>query len=81
MLHFNFDRTFNIKTINFLGQSISIKYRIGVSNGKAINQIIISSKIGEAKFGNDGTGFLLLSANHGVEKTKFAVFQSLHSLL
>ena len=52
--NFNIDRTFNIKTITFLGQSISIKFRIAVKDGKAINQIIIDSSLGQATFYNDG---------------------------
>lgn len=52
--NFNVDKTFNIKTIKFLKQSISIKYRIAVKNGKAINQLIIDSSLGKATFGNDG---------------------------
>ena len=52
--NFNVDKTFNIKSFNVAGQTISIKYRIAVQNGKAINQIIIDSNIGTAKFGNDG---------------------------
>ena len=50
----NKDVTIPIKTISFLGQSISIKYRVAVSGGKAINQLIIDSSLGVAKFGNDG---------------------------
>ena len=52
--NFNVDKTFNIKSLSAAGQTISIKYRIAVQNGKAINQIIIDSNIGTAKFGNDG---------------------------
>ncbi len=50
----NKDVTIPIKTITFLGQSISIKYRVAVSGGKAINQLIIDSSLGVARFGNDG---------------------------
>ena len=52
--NFNVDKTFNIKSIKVAGQTISIKYRIAVQGGKAINQIIIDSKLGSARFGNDG---------------------------
>ena len=52
--NFNVDKTFNIKSFNVAGQTISIKYRIAVQNGRAINQLIIDSKLGSARFGNDG---------------------------
>ena len=35
--NFNVDKTFNIKSIKVAGQTISIKYRIAVQGGKAIN--------------------------------------------
>lgn len=52
--NFNIDKTFNIKSLSGAGQTISIKYRIAVQNGKEINQLIIDSKLGSARFGNDG---------------------------
>ena len=52
--NFNVDKTFNIKTIKFLGQTFTIKYRVAVQGGKAINQIIIDSNLGKATFGNNG---------------------------
>ena len=52
--NFNVDKVFNIKTLSVAGQTISIKYRIAVVNGKAINQIIVDSSLGRATFGNDG---------------------------
>ena len=52
--NFNIDKTFNIKSIKVASQTISIKYRIAVKNGQAINQIIIDSNLGSARFGNDG---------------------------
>ena len=59
--NFNKDHTFTIKKISFLKpfskQSITIKYRVAVQNGKAINQIIIESNLGTAKFGNDGISY------------------------
>jgi len=33
---------------------LTIKYRVGVKNGKSVNEIIISSKKGTIKFGRDG---------------------------
>ena len=46
-----------LKTIHFLGQSITIKYRVAVSGGKTINQLIIDSNLGTARFGNDGVTY------------------------
>ena len=51
---FNFDKTFELKRISFLGQYIAFKYRVAVKDGKAINQLIIDSSLGSARFGNDG---------------------------
>ena len=48
------DATFNIKTFSFLGQKIAYKYRVAVRNGKAINEIIIITNLGQFKFGNSG---------------------------
>ena len=50
----NVESTYTLKTINFLGQSMTIKYRVGVKNGKSVNLIIIKSKSGTAQFGRDG---------------------------
>ena len=55
--NFNVDKTYTIKTITFLKQTFSIKYRVAVSNGKAINQLIIDSKLGKATFGNGGVTY------------------------
>ena len=52
--NFNVEKTFDIKTISFLGQTLFIKYRVAVKDGKAINQIIISSNFGSFTFGNNG---------------------------
>ena len=51
---FNVEKTFNIKTISFLDQKLSYKYRVAVKNGKAINELIIDSNLGSIKFGNFG---------------------------
>ena len=55
-LEFDFDveKTFNIKTFSFLGQKIFYKYRVAVINGKAINEIIITTNLGTFEFGNFG---------------------------
>ena len=51
---FNADKTFNLKTISFAGQSISIKLHVGVSSSRAIIEIILSSGMGTFRFGNNG---------------------------
>ena len=51
---FNIDKTFDIKTILFLGQKLIYKYRVAVQNGKAINQITIRTDLDTFTFGNDG---------------------------
>jgi len=41
--NYNFDKTYTIKTINIVGQSISFKENVGVKNGAAFHKIIIGS--------------------------------------
>jgi len=48
------DKTFNIGKYDVLGQSVTVKYHVAVQNGKAINEIIISSNLGTTKIGNTG---------------------------
>ena len=48
------EKTFNIKAIEFMSQTLFFKYRIAVKDGKAINEIIIESNLGTFKFGNSG---------------------------
>jgi len=52
---FNVDKTFRIKEFQFAGQPLIIKYNVGVRDGKAFNQIKISSSLGLTTFGNNGT--------------------------
>ena len=47
-------KNFYIKTFSFLGQKIFYKYRVAVINGKAINEIIITTNLGTFEFGNFG---------------------------
>ena len=54
LFNFNFDKTFELKRISFLGQYVAFKYRIAVKDGKAINYLLIDSSLGSARFGNDG---------------------------
>ena len=44
-----------IKEFQFAGQPLIIKYNVGVRDGKAFNQIKISSSLGLTTFGNNGT--------------------------
>ena len=48
------DQTFNIGKYNVLGQTVTVKYRVGVSGGKPFNEIIIGSKLGTTTIGNTG---------------------------
>ena len=79
----NIESTYTIKTIQFLGQSLTIKYRVGLKNGKAINLLIISSKTGEAKFGNNGEGIIgstskkLWSGKHQIFSFPFPPFPAI----
>ena len=54
LFNFNFDKTFQLKKLSLLGKSVTFKYRIAVKDGKAINQLLIDSPLGSARFGNDG---------------------------
>ena len=47
-------RTFNIASFNVLGQTVSVKYEVGISGNRAYNKIVISSGIGSFSFGNTG---------------------------
>ena len=48
------DQTFNIGKYNVLGQTITVKYHVAVSNGNPINEIIIDSDLGKTTIGNTG---------------------------
>ena len=52
---FNVDKTFRIKEFSYGGEPLIIKYNVGVRDGKAFNQIKISSSLGLTTFGNNGT--------------------------
>ena len=49
-LNYNCEKTFKIKTINVAGQSVSFTEKVGVKNGAAFNEIIVSSNSGSANF-------------------------------
>ena len=52
-------KTFNLATLKFLGQTITIKYVVNVTPNKAIHKIVISSNLGFFEFGNTGCSMLL----------------------
>ena len=54
-----------------MGQTVTFKYRIAVKDGKAINQLIIDSSLGSAKFGNDGVDVEISKSWSG----KFKIFE------
>ena len=47
-------KTFNLATLKFLGQTITIKYVVSVTPTKAIHKVVISSNLGFFEFGNTG---------------------------
>ena len=51
---FNFDKSFDLKSLTFLGKTVSISLRVAVTGGKAICQIVI--KCGSAKMTIGNTG-------------------------
>jgi hypothetical protein len=48
------DQTFKIGTYNVLGQTVTVKYHVAVTNGRPKNEIIIVSKLGTTTIGNTG---------------------------
>ena len=48
------EETFNIGKYDVLGQSVTLQYHVGVSNGNPFNEIIIVSDLGTTTIGNDG---------------------------
>ena len=53
-LNFDVEKTYDLRTISVLGQKIMFKYRVGVKNGKAFNQLIIQTNLGTFTIGNNG---------------------------
>ena len=51
---FNFDKSFDLKSLTFLGKTVSISLRVAVTGGKAICQVVI--KCGSAKMTIGNTG-------------------------
>ena len=51
---YNCEKTYVIKSITALGSTVTFKERVGVKNGKAFCQLIISSNLGTQTFGISG---------------------------
>ena len=50
-------KTYEVATFKVLGQSVTVKYEVGMKNNKAYNKVVIISKFGTFEFGNkDSTG-------------------------
>ena len=50
-------KTYEVATFKVLGQSVTVKYEVGMKNNKAYNKVVIISKLGTFEFGNkDSTG-------------------------
>jgi len=47
-------RTFNLASFNVFGQTVSVKYVVGISRNNAYNKIVVSSGLGSFEFGNCG---------------------------
>ena len=47
-------KTFNIASFDVLGQKVTVKYEVGISNSKAYNKLVIKSGLGTMEFGNTG---------------------------
>ena len=47
-------KTFHVTSFNVLGQTVSVRYVVGISGNVAYNKIVISSKLGSFEFGNKG---------------------------
>ena len=47
-------KSFPIASFNVLGQTVAIKYEVGISGSRAYNKIVVSSKLGKVEFGNTG---------------------------
>ena len=47
-------KTFTLASFNVLGQTVTVKYVVGIDSNKAYNKIVVSSKLGSFEFGNRG---------------------------
>ena len=52
---YNCEKTYTIKSFNVLGSTLTFKEKVAVKNGKAFNQLIISSNTGTKTYGISGT--------------------------
>jgi hypothetical protein len=44
-------KTYEVATFKVLGQSVTVKYEVGMKNNKAYNKVVIISKLGTFEFG------------------------------
>ena len=66
-------KTFNLASFNVMGQTVSVKYVIGMSGSSAYNKIVISSGLGSFEFGNQGcSGSINYSKSYSVTIFKFS---------
>jgi len=63
-------KTYNLATLNVLGQTVTIKYVVSFTNSKATNKIVISSNLGYFEFGNTGVN-ALISKSYSYDKYVF----------
>ena len=67
-------KIFDIASFDVLGQTISVKYVVGISSDMAFNKIVISSKLGVFEFGNTGcSGEISLSKSYSQTIFSFVV--------
>ena len=63
-------KTYNLATLNVLGQTVTIKYVVSFTNSRATNKIVISSNLGYFEFGNTGVN-ALISKSYSYDKYVF----------
>ncbi len=68
---FDVDEHFRIKVFQYGGHPLIIKYIVAVRDGKAINQIYISSGLGLTTFGNNGVDI----ETNGTSSGKARIFE------
>ena len=67
-------KTFKLVSFSVLGQTVTIKYVISISSSKAVNKIVISSRIGSIEFGNKGcSGSISKSYSYSKQIFQFVV--------
>ena len=67
-------KPFNISSFDVLGQTVTIKYLVGISSNEAYNKLVITSGLGTIEFGNKGcTGTIKDSYNYNKHIFTFVV--------